>query len=156
MIYISHRGNLDGPNIDRENSLSYIDEAIERGYDVEIDLRMKGGCLYLGHDEPQYPVDYEWLFQRREKLWIHIKDYDSLIWISKRHEQFKYFCHESDRYTLTSNGYIWSHDLQNKMTNKCIVPLLDREQVLNYEQRDYYAVCSDFIFYCEGEIKDES
>jgi hypothetical protein len=38
MIYISHRGNIDGKKPHLENSPSYIDEAIELGYDVEVDL----------------------------------------------------------------------------------------------------------------------
>ena len=153
MIFISHRGNLTGPQPERENSLSFIDEAIERGYDVEIDLRMENGQLYLGHDHPEYFVDYEWLLKRSDNLWIHIKDYESLIWISSHHSEFRYFCHESDRYTLTSNGYIWSHDLQNKMTDKCIVPLINRKQVFEYDQWDYYAVCTDFVIECEERWK---
>ena len=54
MIFISHRGNLDGLNPDRENSPDYIDEAIKLGFDVEVDVRTKDGQLWLGHDEPQY------------------------------------------------------------------------------------------------------
>lgn len=153
MIYISHRGNLNGPNIERENSLEYVDEAINKGYDVEVDLRTKNKQLFFGHDEPQHQIEYEWLYQRKENLWIHIKDYDSLVWISEKQDEFKYFCHESDRYTLTSNGYIWSHDLENKMTDKCIVPLLNKEKVQSYEQRNFYAVCSDYIYDCERVFK---
>ena len=37
MKLISHRGNIDGPQPDRENSPNYINEAIEAGYNVEID-----------------------------------------------------------------------------------------------------------------------
>ena len=155
MIFISHRGNLDGLNYKRENSLSYIDEAIEKSYDVEVDLRMKSGRLFLGHDEAQYEVDKVWLAKRNKNLWIHVKDFDSLVWISKNEHDLRYFCHESDRYTLTSNGYIWSHDLQNKMTDKCIVPLLSKEQVGSYDQRDFYAVCSDFIYECERTFSHE-
>ena len=38
MIYISHRGNTNGKNPARENTKSYIDEAIAKGFDVEIDI----------------------------------------------------------------------------------------------------------------------
>ena len=34
MIFISHRGNLNGPEPLRENCPSYIDEALRAGYDV--------------------------------------------------------------------------------------------------------------------------
>ena len=40
MIYIAHRGNIRGPNPERENSPDYIDEAIQSGYYVEVDVRM--------------------------------------------------------------------------------------------------------------------
>ena len=38
-ILISHRGNVTGPNSDRENHPDYIDRAIEKGFDVEVDIR---------------------------------------------------------------------------------------------------------------------
>ena len=38
MVLISHRGNLEGKNIELENDPTYIDSAIEKGFDVEIDL----------------------------------------------------------------------------------------------------------------------
>ena len=38
MIFISHRGNLEGPNPERENNPDYISEALERVYSVEVDV----------------------------------------------------------------------------------------------------------------------
>ena len=52
MKIISHRGNIRGASPDKENRPSYIDCAIGSGYDVEIDLRMIDGELWLG------PVSY--------------------------------------------------------------------------------------------------
>jgi hypothetical protein len=150
MIYISHRGNLDGINTKRENSLDYIDEAINAGYDVEIDLRCKNNRLFLGHDTPDYPVADDWLRERKDSLWIHVKDYFSLVWILKNDFGYKYFCHENDRYTLTSNGYVWSHDLKNKMTDRCIVPLLSKKQIERFSQRKFYAVCTDYPVFCKN------
>jgi aryl-phospho-beta-D-glucosidase BglC (GH1 family) len=68
MILISHRGNLNGPNPERENSPKYIDEAIEAGYDVEIDIWLNDGILYLGHDSIQYETSLQWLKNRKDKL----------------------------------------------------------------------------------------
>ena len=151
MRYISHRGNVDGVCLELENRPEYIDAAISLGYDVEIDLRTSNGCLYLGHDEPQYPISLEWMHNRRNNLWVHVKDYDSLNTISKT--SLQYFCHKSDPYTITSNGYIWSHDFHNKMNNMCIVPLISREEVQQYNQYDFFAVCSDYILDCEAKFK---
>ena len=50
MKIISHRGNIKGPLPDQENRPSYIDCAMGSGYDVEIDLRIVDGELWLGHD----------------------------------------------------------------------------------------------------------
>ena len=150
MLYISHRGNLEGLNPEKENNPEYIDEAIFKGYDVEIDLRVQDGDLFLGHDEPQYLVTSSWLTERRNNLWIHVKDYKALVNIMET--GLKFFCHEGDRYTLTSNGYIWSHDLENEMTDKCIVPLLSSESVEGYNQNGFYAVCSDYIYECERKF----
>ena len=38
MILISHRGNVNGKLPNRENTISYIKEAIAKGFDVEIDI----------------------------------------------------------------------------------------------------------------------
>ncbi len=61
MILISHRGNIDGVNIERENTISYIQEAINLGYDVEIDVWYKDDNLYLGHDYGSNYIILNWL-----------------------------------------------------------------------------------------------
>jgi hypothetical protein len=38
MYLIAHRGNINGPNKEHENSPGYILNAIELGYDVEVDI----------------------------------------------------------------------------------------------------------------------
>ena len=63
MIYISHRGNIDGKKPHLENSQSYIDEAIELGYDVEVDLWHVDGNFFLGYEcikstkGPPHPIN---------------------------------------------------------------------------------------------------
>ena len=58
---ISHRGNLNGVNPDRENSPSYIQKAIFAGYDVEIDVRWWNDGIWLGHDTPDWEVPISFL-----------------------------------------------------------------------------------------------
>ena len=43
MILISHRGNIDGKIVERENHPDYIDKAISEEFDVEIDVWMIEG-----------------------------------------------------------------------------------------------------------------
>ena len=38
MILIAHRGNVNGKNPERENTIEYIEEAIKKGYHCEIDI----------------------------------------------------------------------------------------------------------------------
>ena len=61
MILISHRGNLDGKNESEENNPIYIEEALNAGYEVEIDVWYDGEQLYLGHDNPEYEIELEFL-----------------------------------------------------------------------------------------------
>jgi hypothetical protein len=51
MKLISHRGNLIGPNV-LENSPKFLIQAIEKGFDVEVDIRLIDKKWYLGHDNP--------------------------------------------------------------------------------------------------------
>ena len=138
MKIISHRGNVRGPIPEKENRPSYIDCAIGNGYDVEIDLRIIDGELWLGHDVPQYKVEHSWLQPRKEYLWIHCKD----LAAAKECWEYQSFCHMGDPYTYTSTGKIWLHDLSMKIDNNVIIPLIDD---IDYSPMngDPYAICTD-------------
>ena len=138
MKIISHRGNVRGPIPEKENRPSYIDCAIGNGYDVEIDLRIIDGELWLGHDVPQYKVEHSWLQPRKEYLWIHCKD----LAAAKECWEYQSFCHMGDPYTYTSTGKILLHDLSMKIDNNVIIPLIDD---IDYSPMngDPYAICTD-------------
>jgi hypothetical protein len=102
--YISHRGNIDGRIMNAENSPQHISSALSRGYEVEIDVWFVNDSFYLGHDEPLYLVDEEFL--ENEKFWCHAKNEESfhkMLSNSKIH----CFWHQTDDYTLTSKGIPW-------------------------------------------------
>jgi hypothetical protein len=151
--FISHRGNVKGVDPVRENTKKYIDEAIKLGYDVEIDIRTKDDVLYLGHDTPDERVTLQWLKDRVEFLWIHLKDYKSLMTFCNLDNDFRYFCHQGDDFTLVSNGLVWCHKTNNKMNNKCIIPLLSLKEVEEYNQNEFYGVCSDFVQQCKEKFE---
>ena len=139
MILISHRGNIDGKLVERENHPDYIDEAIALGYDVEIDLWFIDGRVYLGHDEPQYEVDDIWLGERTDKLWVHCKNVESLNWI--RSTILHYFWHETDTVTLTSKNYIWAYPGKQPIVGSiAVMPELENDNVLLCT-----GICSDYI-----------
>ena len=142
MKLISHRGNISGPNAERENHPDYIWEAIQAGYEVEIDVWFIDGKFMLGHDEPQYDFPFELIQNHHIKLWIHCKNMDAL---SKLNEldptgsRINYFMHESDLGVLTSKGYIWSTALFDR--GILVVPeFFNREPI-----ETTLGVCSDYI-----------
>ena len=139
MILISHRGNLNGPNEIRENSPYYIMEAIAEGYDVEIDLWVINGEIYLGHDNPQYKINNDWLIERTNKLWIHCKNVDSLNWI--KDTGLHYFWHQEDTLTLTSKNYIWVYPGKQPIVGSIAV----MPEIHNDDISKCLGVCSDFI-----------
>ena len=77
MKYISHRGNINGPNPDRENDPIYIFEALAQGYDVEIDVWVTNNSMVmLGHDSPMHSVNKKML--QIPGLWCHAKNIEAL------------------------------------------------------------------------------
>lgn len=145
MIYISHRGNIDHVDKTQENKKYYIQEAIDLGYDVEIDVRKKrNGSLWLGHDECENPVELEWLLERKDNLWIHAKNYRALSGLID--EGLRVFYHLAEAHTVIGNTkIIWSHNLV-EADKKSIIPLID-EELLNFYDgtKEYYGICSDFV-----------
>ena len=39
MLFISHRGNLSGPQPENENKVSYIQAALDKGFAVEVEVK---------------------------------------------------------------------------------------------------------------------
>lgn len=108
MKLISHRGNLSGPS-SKENDPRYIDLALGAGFDAEVDLWYVKEVLYLGHDEPQYQIEYSWLRERRDQLWIHCKNLDALFYLKQTNSDCNYFWHQADDVTITSHGFLWTY-----------------------------------------------
>lgn len=144
---ISHRGVLFGPDSDVENNPIEIENCITLGYDVEIDLRVIGRELFLGHDEPTYKISIEWLLQYCDHLWIHCKNKEALSEMFD-FNLFNYFWHDSDDYTLTSKSYIWTYPGKPLLKNSIdVLPekTLETTECLYSYNRRCFGVCSDYI-----------
>lgn len=158
MILISHRGNINGPNPEKENTKEYIQSALDMGYHVEIDVFSKNGQLFLGHDAPEHEVELEWLLERREKLWVHAKNSAALFELTFDHlnprRQLTVFFHEQERYALIYNarnaygvvvhGVIWSRDITD-INSKCVIPLLSKKMTGLMPKKKIWGVCSDYV-----------
>jgi hypothetical protein len=103
MILIAHRGNINGRLSWYENRPDYVTETLSLGYDVEIDVWYVKNALYLGHDEPQYEIDYDFL--RNPMLWIHCKNIEAMELLSGK--WLNAFAHQ-DGLIITPNGYLWT------------------------------------------------
>lgn len=145
MILISHRGNIDGRIEDLENRQSYIKEAIDLGYHVEIDLWLISDSLYLGHDDPTYKVDIEFLDEYKDKLWIHCKNIGALSYLLKISRKHRFFFHENEKYVLTSLGDLIVHGQTNRFPEDSVYMM---PEILNVNKKylvDCKGVCSDNI-----------
>jgi len=122
-----------------ENNPNYIDEAINAGFDVEVDMWWVDGRVYLGHDNPQYEVDNEWLVDRADKLWVHCKNVELLNWI--RSTILHWFWHENDTMVLTSKNYMWVHSGKQPIVGSIAV----MPEIHNDDISKCIGVCSDYI-----------
>jgi len=138
MKLIAHRGNINGPFPDKENSPEYIENALGNGFDVEIDVWLMDNIWYLGHDKPQYIIDQTFLLNNR--LWCHAKNLDALNNMRKLGVS-NYFWHETDKFTLTSSGYIWTYP-GNSVVDNSIIVILDDSVC---ENKSVYAICGDYV-----------
>lgn len=139
MILIAHRGNTKGPKPDLENNPQYILDSINDGFNCEIDVWYDDG-FWLGHDEPQYKTNFEFL--QKDKLWVHCKNVEALALLQ---QHLNCFWHQNDDYTLTSKDYIWCYPGKQPSGSRCICVM---PEIYNLEQSPFigwHGVCSDFV-----------
>lgn len=136
MVIISHRGNIDGPDPETENTPTQINLAIRSGFDVEVDVRFEGGVWKLGHDFGQYSTTEDWLRTRQERLWLHCKDREAVVECRRR--GFHHFIHDLDMATMTSMGYLWCYPGECITGGVYVMPELGDDDV-----RDACGVCTD-------------
>ena len=141
MKLIAHRGNTNGRFEHHENEPTYIDLAIKKGYDVEVDVWYKDGILWLGHDKPDYGMDFRWFRDRITKLWVHCKNVEAVVYFKNCNYPFNYFWHENDTLTLTSKGYIWAFPSKQPIEGSIAV----MPELFNDDTSKAIGVCSDFI-----------
>lgn len=141
MRLISHRGNINGRFESYENEPNYIDNAIKNGYDVEIDIWYIDGILYLGHDKPQYGINFRWVRDRISKIWVHCKNIDALLFFKECGYPLNYFWHQEDDVTITSQGYFWTYPSKQLTENSiAVMPEINDDDVSRC-----YGVCSDYV-----------
>lgn len=153
MRYIAHRGNFAGPDKINENNPHLIQISLEKGFDVEVDVRYKDNNFWLGHDDNQYIITDN-IFRSwniyRDKIWLHAKNSEAFDRLMNGYEfnDYNIFWHQKDEYTLTNKGYIWVYPNKTLLEN-CIWVLPEytpfstsHDDILNFNG---FGICSDYI-----------
>ena len=97
---------MNGPSA-LENHPDHIREALQAGFDVEVDVWLIDGDIWFGHDEPQYPAHITVLNNR---YWLHCKNIEALRFFGGIEiNEANVFWHENDDYTLTNKRFIWTN-----------------------------------------------
>ena len=148
MKLIAHRGNTSGPNINKENDPEYLIQAVDKGFDCEVDVWVIEDKIWLGHDKPTYEVDAN--FISNPNFWNHAKNLEALYFMLRNN--IHCFWHEVDERTLTSRGYIWTYPY--KQVNNMSVICLQKEQDTIPE--GCYGICSDWVSKYENTILSKS
>jgi hypothetical protein len=139
MQIISHRGNVNGPSKELENNPLHILNLLKQKILVEIDVRVTSeGSIMLGHDEPQYIVNQDFLLQAG--LWCHAKNLAALEYLLDI--KANCFWHETDDFTLTSSGLIWTYPDKAVTPSSIIVDISPDWRSKNY---NCYGVCVDYL-----------
>lgn len=149
MKFIAHRGNYLGKDVIHsapENSIELIDLAISLNYEVECDVSLHNGRLWLGHDKPKIPISYSFLCARYKYLWVHCKTIQTFYYLQDRWLKLNCFFHESDAMTLTTKNMVWVYptELTSNWGANSVVVL--PEWYSNVIIPSYvYGLCSDNI-----------
>jgi hypothetical protein len=162
MIFIAHRGNLEGPNPDKENHPDYLTKALEQGFSVEVDVWVLDGKVYLGHDGPVYEATnyfqyqgpwhkYNGNFRDSPSLWIHCKNFEALndSWFFHSNK----FAHQEDDFVLISNwgsNYIWTYPRNLPLSKNSIAVMPER--VPGWDLSKAYGICTDYVLAYQKDL----
>lgn len=142
MKIIAHRGLLDGPNKELENNPETINKAIEKGFDAEIDVWKTGDGWFLGHDEPQYKINFSYL--ENKKFWVHAKNIQALDSMLRIGSNIHFFWHQEDDFAITSGGLIWTSP-GKELTQRSICVMPEKIIPINEAIKLHcMGICTDF------------
>ena len=145
MMLISHRGNLNGPDLFSENDPELVNEVILMDIPVEVDLRWHNNSFYFGHDEPQYQVSVEFLLANKEWLWFHCKDKEAFNAALKL-RKLNCFWHNTDDYTITTFGYAWAYPGKEPAGTLCIGVMPEMQWTFEETlKKPFFGICTDYI-----------
>ena len=138
---ISHRGNLSGPDLSRENKEVAISECILLGLDVEIDIWLTNKEFYLGHDQGENLTSENFLIKNSEFLWVHCKNTEAFEVAIELN--LNAFMHTIEPYVITTKGYYWAFPGMPPLPRETIACMPELSEMKNLDK--FYGVCTDFV-----------
>jgi hypothetical protein len=152
MNFISHRGNIDG-KCGKENHPEQIKLCVEQGYEVEIDVWGIDSKFYLGHDNPQYLVDFMFLCNT-PGLWIHCKNIEALNACKEPYYNLNCFAIDKDDYVVTTHNHIWLSPTHQEFYKNaiCVMPEDGRWHFSKEQLADFNGICSDNIYHYKNYV----
>ena len=94
--WISHRGNINDKLPMEENKPQYVLNALDKGFDVVIDVWVVDNKIFLGNEEPLYQINIDFL--KNPLLWCRAKNFDALILLNNNRNYIHSFSHDKDDY----------------------------------------------------------
>jgi hypothetical protein len=147
MKLIAHRGNTQGPKPAVENDPVYISQALDAGFDAEVDVWSINGNYVLGHNSPDFFV--KGLFLENKKLWCHAKNLEALERMLDN-KKIHCFWHEADNYTITSKGYIWTYPDKDVASRSVVVVTGNR---IKQSYKKIHGICGDYVLAWSKEFE---
>ena len=136
MKIIAHRGLVNGPDKNKENTLPTIMSALGLGFDVEVDVWLQNNQLKLGHDKPG-PTVPKWLFDNK-KVWFHAKDIGSLKYLVEWDKRV--FYHTNEYVVITSKRELWALPCKGFDCSYIVLPENTGEKIL----KGTLGICTDY------------
>ena len=113
-------------------------EALEQGYNAEVDVWHYSHCLYAGHEAPTHRIPGKLLTD--DRVWFHAKNFDAFQVLLEAKVPHVFY-HVIDDYALTSCGHIWTYP--GKMS--CPLSILMLVGPYCQVREDVYGVCGDYV-----------
>lgn len=147
-IFISNKGNTNGPNIILENTLTYIQKALSKGFFVKVDITRKG--YDEDKREPIFILDKTFDIVPRDllenkKVYFQCSDFDTLYEMTRYNKNSFVYTYQHSAITLNSTILRYFPDMYDQ---KYIIMFPE----LAYSNIEFYnlypdpcGICSDFI-----------
>jgi hypothetical protein len=142
-LLISNKGNINGIVPERENSIQYVQEALDLGFLVVVDVFLIGqNQVATGCEVPQYSTTVEFL--KNTNIICRAQSIECLEFLLSN--QVHCFYHKHDRCSLTNGGLLWTRPGSN-ITKSCVfnLPEIIMPDVTTIKDIECVGICSNFI-----------